>query len=548
MKHENMKYDIVIVGAGPSGLSAAIKIMQLSKKHKLPLKICVIEKGSEVGAHILSGAVIETRSLEELLPNWRELDAPLKTQVSEDHFIYLTSKHAFRMPSPPQMQNEGNYIISLGSMCRWLASYAESLGIEIYSGFPASDFVLHDDGSIKGILTGDMGVGKDGVKTQNFQPGIEIFAKTIILAEGCRGSLTKIVMEKFDLKKDADSQTYGIGIKELWEVDPKKFRVGKTVHTIGWPLDNATYGGSWIYHLDKNLLSVGFVVGLDYKNPFLSPYDEFQRFKTHPVVKGLFENGKRISYGARALSEGGFQSLPKLIFPGGLLIGDTAGFLNVPKLKGTHMAMKSGIVAGESVFKGFQDKIFSDTKGILLERYPTRLKESWLWMELRKERNIRPAFRWGRFFGLIYSALETYIFKGRSPWTLNNHADHNSLKLAKNFKRIEYPKYDGKITFDKLSSVYLSNTNHEENQPAHLQILDKKIPIEKNLNLYDSPEQRYCPAGVYEILRDEEGQNPYLQINAQNCVHCKVCDIKDPMQNINWVPPEGGGGPNYSEM
>ena len=323
---------------------------------------------------------------------------------------------------------------------------------------------------------------------------------------------------------------------------------GKIIHTIGWPLDNATYGGSWIYHLDKNLLSVGFVVGLDYENPFLSPYDEFQRFKTHPLVKGVFENGKRISYGARALSEGGFQSLPKLIFPGGLLIGDTAGFLNVPKLKGTHTAMKSGILAGESVFKGFQDKVFSNTKGILLERYPDMLKESWLWKELRKERNIRPAFRWGRFLGLIYSALETYIFRGRSPWTLNNHADHRSLKLAKRFKKIKYPKYDGKITFDMLSSVYLSNTNHEENQPSHLQILDQKIPIENNLNLYDSPEQRYCPAGVYEILRDEEGNNPYLQINAQNCVHCKTCDIKDPEQNINWVPPEGGGGPNYSEM
>ena len=548
MKCENMEYDVVIVGAGPSGLSAAIKIMQLSKENKLPLKVCVIEKGSEVGAHILSGAVIETRSLEELLPNWKDLDVPLKTQVSEDHFVYLTSNSGFRVPSPPQMQNEGNYIISLGNMCRWLASHAESLGIEIYSGFPASDFVFYEDGSVKGILTGDMGVGKDGEKTQNYQSGIEIFAKMIILAEGCRGSLTKIIMEKFDLKKDSNPQTYGIGIKELWEIDPKKSKAGKIIHTIGWPLDNATYGGSWIYHLDKNLLSVGFVVGLDYENPFLSPYDEFQRFKTHPLVKGVFENGKRISYGARALSEGGFQSLPKLIFPGGLLIGDTAGFLNVPKLKGTHTAMKSGILAGESVFKGFQDKVFSNTKGILLERYPDMLKESWLWKELRKERNIRPAFRWGRFLGLIYSALETYIFRGRSPWTLNNHADHRSLKLAKRFKKIKYPKYDGKITFDMLSSVYLSNTNHEENQPSHLQILDQKIPIENNLNLYDSPEQRYCPAGVYEILRDEEGNNPYLQINAQNCVHCKTCDIKDPEQNINWVPPEGGGGPNYSEM
>ena len=442
MQRESMQYDVIVVGAGPSGLSAAIKIMQLSQEHGLSLKVCVLEKGSEVGAHILSGAVIETRSLEELLPNWKDLNIPLKTQVSEEHFIYLTSQNAFSIPGPPQMRNEGNYIISLGNLCRWLAGYAESLGIEIYSGFPASEFVFHDDGSVKGFITGDMGVGKDGQKTQNFQPGIEIFAKMTILAEGCRGSLTKIAMEKFNLRKNSDPQTYGIGIKELWEIDPKKFKAGKVIHTLGWPLDNATYGGSWLYHLDKNLLSVGFVVGLDYENPFLSPYDEFQRFKTHSVVKGVFENGKRISYGARALSEGGLQSLPKLIFPGGLLIGDTAGFLNVPKLKGTHTAMKSGIVAGKSVFEAFKEKVFSDNKGSLLEKYPATLEESWLWSELHKERNIRPAFRWGRFLGLIYSAIETYVFRGYSPWTLRNHADHRSLKLARKFKRIEYPKYD----------------------------------------------------------------------------------------------------------
>jgi electron-transferring-flavoprotein dehydrogenase len=540
-ERESMEYDAVIVGAGPSGLACAIRLKQLSVENNVDLGVCVIEKGAEVGAHILSGAVMDPRGLSELFPDWKERGAPLNTPVTEDHFLYLTETKSYKLPTPPQMHNEGNYIISLGSVCRWLATQAEALGVEIYSGFAAAEVLYDETGAVRGVATGDMGIGKNGEKTAHYQPGIELHAKQTIFAEGCRGSLTKTLFEKFRLCDGVDPQTYGIGIKELWEVEPEKHVPGKVVHTVGWPMDKNTYGGSWLYHLENNQISVGFVIGLDYQNPYLSPFDEFQRFKTHPALRSLLEGGRRIAYGARALSEGGFQSIPKLTFAGGLLVGDTAGFLNVPKIKGTHTAMKSGMTAAEAVFANFTGENAQE-----VSTYRERLKQTWMWDELYRVRNIRPSFRWGLFGGIAYSALDTYLFRGKAPWTMHHHADHLQLKKASECERISYPKPDGKITFDKLSSVFISNTNHEENQPPHLKLYDPKVPIETNLALYDAPEQRYCPAGVYEIVR-EDGK-PRLQINAQNCVHCKTCDIKDPTQNINWVVPEGGGGPNYSNM
>jgi electron-transferring-flavoprotein dehydrogenase len=539
-ERESMEYDAVIVGAGPSGLACAIRLKQLSENN-VDLGVCVIEKGAEVGAHILSGAVMDPRGLSELFPDWKERGAPLNTPVTEDHFLYLTETKSYKLPTPPQMHNEGNYIISLGSVCRWLATQAEALGVEIYSGFAAAEVLYDETGAVRGVATGDMGIGKKGEKTAHYQPGIELHAKQTIFAEGCRGSLTKTLFEKFRLCDGVDPQTYGIGIKELWEVEPEKHVPGKVVHTVGWPMDKNTYGGSWLYHLENNQISVGFVIGLDYQNPYLSPFDEFQRFKTHPALRSLLEGGRRIAYGARALSEGGFQSIPKLTFPGGLLVGDTAGFLNVPKIKGTHTAMKSGMTGAEAVFANFRGENAQE-----VSTYQERLKQTWMWDELYRVRNIRPSFRWGLFGGIAYSALDTYLFRGKAPWTMHHHADHLQLKKASECERISYPKPDGKITFDKLSSVFISNTNHEENQPPHLKLYDPKVPIETNLALYDAPEQRYCPAGVYEIVR-EDGK-PRLQINAQNCVHCKTCDIKDPTQNINWVVPEGGGGPNYPNM
>jgi electron-transferring-flavoprotein dehydrogenase len=540
-ERESMEYDAVIVGAGPSGLACAIRLKQLSVENNVDLGVCVIEKGAEVGAHILSGAVMDPRGLSELFPDWKERGAPLNTPVTEDHFLYLTETKSYKLPTPPQMHNEGNYIISLGSVCRWLATQAEALGVEIYSGFAAAEVLYDETGAVRGVATGDMGIGKKGEKTAHYQPGIELHAKQTIFAEGCRGSLTKTLFEKFRLCDGVDPQTYGIGIKELWEVEPEKHVPGKVVHTVGWPMDKNTYGGSWLYHLENNQISVGFVIGLDYQNPYLSPFDEFQRFKTHPALRSLLEGGRRIAYGARALSEGGFQSIPKLTFPGGLLVGDTAGFLNVPKIKGTHTAMKSGMTGAEAVFANFRGENAQE-----VSTYQERLKQTWMWDELYRVRNIRPSFRWGLFGGIAYSALDTYLFRGKAPWTMHHHADHLQLKKASECERISYPKPDGKITFDKLSSVFISNTNHEENQPPHLKLYDPKVPIETNLALYDAPEQRYCPAGVYEIVR-EDGK-PRLQINAQNCVHCKTCDIKDPTQNINWVVPEGGGGPNYPNM
>ncbi|MBW7851528.1 MAG: electron transfer flavoprotein-ubiquinone oxidoreductase [Rhodospirillales bacterium] len=541
MEREIMEFDVVIVGAGPSGLATAIRLRQLSQQTGRELSVCILEKGSEVGAHILSGAVIETRSLDELIPDWRERGAPLNTPAGDDRFLLLTANRSVRLPTPPQMNNHGNYIISLGNLCRWLATQAEELGVEIFAGFAAAEVLYHEDGSVKGVATGDMGVGRDGEPTANYQPGVELHARQTIFAEGCRGSLTKTLFERFALRRDCDPQTYGIGIKELWEIDPAKHQPGLIIHTVGWPLSSDTYGGSFLYHLEHNQVAVGFVIGLDYANPHLSPFDEFQRYKNHPAIRPFFEGGRRIAYGARALSEGGLQSIPHLTFPGGLLVGDTAGFLNVPKIKGTHTAMKSGLVAAEAVF----DALALD--GVVeVKAYPEKLRASWLWDELSKVRNIRPSFRWGLWGGIAYSALDTYLFRGKAPWTLHHHPDHTQLKKASEAPRIEYPKPDGVVSFDKLSSVFISNTNHEEDQPVHLRLKDPTVPVRVNLANYDAPEQRYCPAGVYEIVQEEAG--PRLQINAQNCVHCKTCDIKDPTQNINWVVPEGGGGPNYPNM
>ena len=546
MSRESMEYDVVIVGAGPSGLSTAIKLRQLCLENESDISVCVIEKGSEVGAHILSGAVLEPRALEELFPDWEGMGAPLNTPVTKDQFVFLTKNHSFKLPTPPQMNNHGNYIISLGNLCRWLAEQAETLGVEIYPGFAASEVLFNEDGSVKGVATGDMGRGRDGIETENFTPGIELHAKQTIFSEGSRGSLTKILFDQFNLRNDADPQTYAIGIKELWEVEPHKHQKGLTLHSVGWPIDGSTYGGSFIYHLEGNQVSVGYVIGLDYKNPHLSPFDEFQRFKTHPKIKPLFEGGRRISYGARALNEGGFQSIPKLTFPGGLIVGCGAGFLNVPKIKGTHTAMKSGITAAEALEAAF--RLQEIETGAELHDYEERLKKTWLWEELYEVRNIRPGFRAGLTLGLINAGIDTILFRGKAPWTLRNHSDHDALQLAAHCQKIDYPKPDGVVSFDKPSSVFLSNTNHEENQPVHLRLKDPSIPVNLNLRLYDAPEQRFCPAGVYEIIADEDGDNPQLQINAQNCVHCKTCDIKDTSQNINWVVPEGGGGPNYPNM
>ena len=543
MERESMEFDVVIVGAGPSGLSTAIRLRQLCEEHGTDLSTCIVEKGSEVGAHILSGAVLEPRSLDELFPDWKERGAPLHTPARKDRFFFLTEGGAVRLPTPPQMHNDGNYIISLGNLCRWLGEQAEALDVSIFPGFPASEVLYHEDGAVKGVATQDMGVGRDGQPKGSFEPGVELHARVTVFAEGCRGHLTKSLFERFDLRAGADPQTYGIGIKELWEIDPAKHEQGLVVHTLGWPLDRSTYGGSFLYHLEDNQVAVGFVVGLDYTNPHLSPFEEFQRFKTHPKIRPTFEAGRRIAYGARAISEGGIQSLPKLTFPGGLLVGDTAGFLNVPKIKGTHTAMKSGMTAAEAVFDTLRD----GSSPSEIADYRTRLEGTWVWEELHRVRNLRPSFRWGLWGGMLYSGLDTYVLRGKAPWTLHHHADHAALKKASECPRIEYPKPDGMVSFDRNSSVFLSNTNHEEDQPVHLTLKDYTVPIAVNLADYDAPEQRYCPAGVYEIIQDgEDGSR--LQINAQNCVHCKTCDIKDPTQNIHWVTPEGGGGPNYPNM
>jgi electron-transferring-flavoprotein dehydrogenase len=539
-----MDYDVVIVGGGPSGLSTAIRLKQLCAESGRDLAVCVIEKGSEIGAHILSGAVLETRALDELIPDWKAKRAPLNTAAAEDRFLYLTRRRAFRLPTPPQMHNAGNYIISLGNFCRWLGQQAESAGVEIFPGFAASEVLYDADGRVVGVATGDMGIGKDGTRTANYQPGVELHARLTVFAEGARGSLTKQLFERFKLRESCGPQTFGLGIKELWEVDPARHHQGRIVHTIGWPLDWETYGGSFLYHLENNQVAVGFVVGLDYRNPYLSPFEEFQRFKTHPAIRPAFEGGRRVAYGARAINEGGLQAIPALVVPGGAIVGCAAGFVNVPKIKGTHTAMKSGMLCAEAAFAALA------AAGPIgrLDAYPAALKASWVWEELRRVRNIRPAFQRSLPIGLAHAAIDTYLLRGNAPWTFKHHEDHASLRPLAAARPIEYPKPDGKVSFDRLSSVFLSSTNHEENQPAHLRLRDATVPVAHNLALYDAPEQRYCPAGVYEIVRDEDGANPRLQINAQNCVHCKTCDIKDPRQNIDWTVPEGGGGPNYPNM
>jgi electron-transferring-flavoprotein dehydrogenase len=543
-----MQYDVVIVGAGPAGLAAAIRLKQIAAERSMEIGVCVLEKGSEVGAHILSGAVMDPRTMNELFPNWQELGAPLNAPVTRDRFLFLTESSARSLPEfmlPACFKNHGNYVVSLGNVCRWLGQQAEALGVEIFPGFPAADVLYAENGAVKGVVTGDMGVDKDGQPTDAYQPGMELHGKYTLFGEGCRGHLGRRLQERFRLREGVDPQVYGIGLKELWELRPEVHEKGLVMHTAGWPLAADTYGGSFFYHMEDNLAAVGFVVGLAYTNPYLSPYEEFQRYKTHPAIRSMLEGGKRIAYGARAISAGGLQSLPKFVFPGGCLIGDDAGFLNASRIKGSHAAMKSGMLAAEAVCEALQ----AGREGDELTAFPAAFRSSWLHDELHRARNFKPFMAKGLYYGTIMVGIDQVLFRGKAPWTLHHdHADNETLRPKNECQPIVYPKADGVITFDRLSSVFVSNTNHSEDQPVHLTLKDPSVPVNVNLALYDAPEQRYCPAGVYEIVRDADGTNPRLQINAQNCVHCKTCDIKDPTQNIVWVTPEGGGGPNYPSM